>query len=212
MGRAGGGPGHAWTAPEGTRVPGCARAVRGSCGSERWGLGSCTRVGCAWWGWGRVWVRVTRGLSCRLSRTRAGCGRGGARKSQGRGGCVCVEGLRDCGRCEPRVGCALSGAGGSATPQHPAPPRGTQTGRGGPFSLTWRPEPLAPGSQPPPACKSFAFTIPPLAHYHTNFMFGAGGGHKAGPVSGAGMPAWQTGCEEEGEAGRTLPQAPQTGR
>lgn len=39
-------------------------------------------------------------------------------------------------------------------------------------------------------------------------MFGAAAGHKAHPVSGAGMPAWQAGCEEE-DAGDTLSCSPQ---
>lgn len=42
-------------------------------------------------------------------------------------------------------------------------------------------------------------------------MFGAAGGHKARPVSGAGMPASQAGCEEE-EAGDTLPRSPPDGQ
>lgn len=44
-------------------------------------------------------------------------------------------------------------------------------------------------------------------------MFEADGGHKAGPVSGAGMPAWQAGCREEEEAGGRCPGSPrQAGR
>lgn len=39
-------------------------------------------------------------------------------------------------------------------------------------------------------------------------MFGAAAGHKARSVSGAGVPVWQAGCEEE-EAGDTLPCSPQ---
>lgn len=132
------------------------------------------------WGPAHAWgARGGAGAVCG-SESRVGCPdgvphTGGLRARRcpgvpGRGGCVCAEGLRDRAGCEPRVGCALSGTGGSASPQHPAPPRSTQTGRGGPFSPTWCPEPLAPDSQPPPACKSFAFTILPLTHYHTNFI------------------------------------------
>lgn len=95
---------------------------------------------------------------------------GGASRRQGRAG-----GLQPAS--EPRVGCVRSGAQGC---HHPAPPHSTQhrvrgslrrEARGkSPLLPPGHPVQLVPGLQPPPACKSFAFTIPPLAHYHTNFI------------------------------------------
>lgn len=133
--------------------------------------------------------RVSCGVSRGLSRTRIP-GTRGLRVSGGAAGPRRVRAPR-----------GLRADGGRGLRLPPAP-RGTHTGQGAPFSPTWRPEPLAPGSQPPPSCKSFAFTIPPLAHYHTNFIcLGLVVAIKLARFPGLACP----GCEEEEVGGDPAP-------
>lgn len=162
-------------------------------------------------GGGHAWAPGRpRGRNGEQEETGKKVGKGGVGRQRGvRGfGVSRVGAVRGGLRAPGGGGDGHGGAGGSpATRGHRGAPEGRAWVKP-PSSPTWelceaRPRLAAASS----ACKSFAFTIPssgPLSH--ELYMFGAAGGHKARPVSGAGMPAWQAGCEEE--AGDTLPRSP----
>lgn len=111
---------------------------------------------------GRIRIRATRGLCCTEgwgSQHTAGLCTGAAARIRA------TRGLR----AERGWGISLPPPPRS-TPQHPGQGEGVPPEGKSPFLPPGRPVRLVPGLQPPPACKSFAFTTPPLAHYHTNFI------------------------------------------
>lgn len=137
VGRAGGGPGLLLKGRGSLDALGMCEGAAAPCGGG-WGPAH------AWWGWGRVWVRATRGRSCGVSRgvfCRVSCGLSrtripGTRGLRVSGGAAGPRRVR-----APR-GLRADGGRGLRLPQHPA---ASTQGKGLPF--------LPPGalSRLPPA-------------------------------------------------------------
>lgn len=172
--RWGWGPGHASSGAGGWVW---VRVTRGLCAQRGWGVLNTNGLRArrcsgvlemrglwARWGWG---LRAGPG-----SESRVGCvaGRaGGASTRQGwaRGTAARLRATR---------GLRAEGLGISllpptrSTPQHPGQGERVPLEGKSPFLPPGSPVQLISSLKPPPRCKSFAFTISPLAHYHTNFI------------------------------------------
>lgn len=213
--RWGWGPGHA---SSGARGWVWVRVTRGLCAQRGWGVRNtkglharrCSEIlemrgPWAQWGWG---LRARSGSG---SEPRVGCVAGRAGGASTRWGWAWGAAARlraTCGLGAEGLGISLLPLTRS-TPQHPGLGEGVPPEGKSPFLPPGSPVQLISSLKPPPHCKSFAFTIPPLAHYYTNFMcLGLLAAIKLAQFPG-GMPAWQAGCEEEEEeAGHRLPWSP----